>query len=186
MAAGTVAGVYAQALLALAEERGSTMQVIEDCREALDGLSSALLSQLDDPRLGKLKAKEVVKNAFDGKLSKEVVDLLQLLIDKNRLADAPAIFAEAIRNAEAKVGLIRVQAVTAHPITAAELTLLTERLKKSIGPGVIVQTSTDPALIAGLTLRFGDTMLDVSARRLLGEMKQAILTAPVGANLWNE
>jgi F-type H+-transporting ATPase subunit delta len=186
MAAGTVAGVYAQALLSLAEERGSTMQVIEDCREALDGLSSALLSQLDDPRLGKLKAKEVVKNAFAGKLSKEVVDLLQLLIDKNRLADAPAIFAEAIRNAEAKVGLIRVQAVTAHPITAAELTLLTESLKKSIGPGVMVHATTDPALIAGLTLRFGDTMLDVSARRLLGEMKQTILTAPVGANLWND
>ena len=67
MAAGTVAGVYAQALLALAEERGSTMQVIEDCREALDGLSSALLSQLDDPRLGKLKAKEIVKFVKDSK-----------------------------------------------------------------------------------------------------------------------
>ncbi len=186
MAAGTVAGVYAQALLALAEEHGSTMQVIEDCREALDGLSPALLSQLDDPRLGKLKAKEVVRGAFTGKLSKEVVDLLQLLIDKNRLADAPAIFAEAIRNAEASVGLVRVQAVTAHPITASELTLLTDRLKQTIGPGVMVQTSTDPRLISGMTLRFGDTMLDASARRLLGDMKQTILSAPVGANLWSE
>ena len=162
------------------------MQVIEDSREALDGLSAALLSQLDDPRLGKNKAKEVVRNAFGTKLSKEIVDLLQLLIDRNRLADAPAIFAEVVRNAEATVGLVRVQAVTAHPITAAELTLLTERLKKSIGPGVIVQASTDPALIAGLTLRFGDTMLDVSARRMLAEMKQTILTAPVGASLWSE
>jgi F0F1-type ATP synthase delta subunit len=51
---------------------------------------------------------------------------------------------------------------------------------------VIVQASTDPALIAGLTLRFGDTMLDVSARRMLAEMKQTILTAPVGASLWSE
>ena len=79
MAAGTVAGVYAQALLALAEERGSTMQVIEDCREALDGLSPELLAQLNDPRLGKVKAKDVLRGAFTGKLSKELVDLLQLL-----------------------------------------------------------------------------------------------------------
>lgn len=186
MAAGTVAGVYAQALLALAEERGSTMQVIEDCREALDGLSSGLLGQLDDPRLGKAKAKEIVRKAFDGKVAKEVVDLLQLLIDRHRLADAPAIFAESIRMAEEKVGLVRVHAVTTHPITASELTLLTDRLKKSIGPGVMVQASSDPSLIAGLTLRFGDTMLDVSARRMLAEMKQTILAAPVGASLWSE
>ncbi len=186
MAAGTVAGVYAQALLALADERGSTMQVIEDCREALDGLSVGLLAQLDDPRLGKTNAKDAVRKSFSGKLSKEVVDLLQLLIDRNRLSDAPAIFREAIRMAEAKVGLVRVQAVTAHPITASELTLLTERLKKVVGPGVMVTASTDPTLIAGLTLRFDDTMIDVSARRLLAEMKDAILTAPVGANLWSE
>jgi len=186
MAAGTVAGVYAQALLALAEERGSTMQVIEDCREALDGLTPAVLAQLDDPRVGKVKAKDAVRAAFTGKLSKELVDLLQLLIDRNRLSDAPSIFAEAIRNAEAKVGLVRVQAVTAHPITAAELTLLTERLKQAIGPGVMVHATTDPALISGLTLRFGDTMLDASARRQLADMKATILTAPVGANLWSE
>lgn len=186
MAAGTVAGVYAQALLALADERGSTMQVIEDCREALDGLSTGLLAQLDDPRLGKANAKDAVRKSFNGKLSKEVVDLLQLLIDRNRLADAPSIFREAIRMAEAKVGLVRVQAVTAHPITASELTLLTERLKKVVGPGVMVSASTDPTLIAGLTLRFDDTMIDVSARRLLAEMKDTILTAPVGAYLWSE
>ena len=95
-------------------------------------------------------------------------------------------FREAIRMAEAKVGLVRVQAVTAHPITASELTLLTERLKKVVGPGVMVTASTDPSLIAGLTLRFDDTMIDVSARRLLAEMKDTILTAPVGANLWSE
>lgn len=186
MAAGTVAGVYAQALLALAEERGSSMQVVEDCREAIDGLTPELLSQLDDPRIGKDKAKEIIRAGFSNKLSKEVVDLLRLLIDRSRLADAPVIFTEAIRMAEENVGLVRVQAVTAHPITASELTLLTDRLKKVIGSGVMVQASNDPALISGLTLRFGDTMLDASARRLLSEMKQSILSAPVGANLWSE
>ncbi len=186
MAAGTVQGVYAQALLALADERGQTMQVIEDCREALDGLTPELLAQLDDPRLGRAKAKQALVAAFQGKVSKEVIDLLQLLIDRNRLPDARAIFAEAVRLAEAKVGLVRVSVATAHPITASELTLITERLKKVLGPGVMVQATTDPTLIAGLTLRFDDTMIDASARRLLGEMKDTILSAPVGANLWSE
>jgi F-type H+-transporting ATPase subunit delta len=186
MSAATVAGVYAQALLDLAAERGTTMDLVGDCREALDGLTAGLLAQLDDPRLGKSKAKDVIRQAFSGKIDADIVNLLQLLIDRNRLADAPAIFAEAVRLAEARVGLVRVQAITAHPITANELTLLTDRLQKSIGPGVMVQAANDPSLIAGMTLRFGDTMIDVSARRQLNDMKHTILTAPLGAQLWSE
>ena len=63
---------------------------------------------------------------------------------------------------------------------------IAKRLKKILGPGVMVSATTDPTLIAGLTLRFDDTMIDASARRLLGEMKDTILSAPVGANLWSE
>jgi F-type H+-transporting ATPase subunit delta len=186
MPAATVAGVYAQALLQLAEERGKRTAVVESCREAADGLGIASISQLDDPRLGKAKAKAALKAAFAGKLEAEVVDLLLLLIDRNRLADAPAILREAVRLAEIDVGLLHVYAATAHPITADGLQSLSQRLRKTIGAGVVVHPSTDPQLIAGMTLRFGDTMIDASVRRQLGEMKQAILNAPLSPALWTE
>lgn len=184
MTAATVAGVYAQALLELADERGKRTGVVESCREAADALTTALIAQLDDPRLGKAKAKDALRGALAGKVEQEVVDLLLLLIDRNRLPDAPSILAEAVRGAEAAVGLLHVHAVTAHPLTQSQRDLLTTRLKQDLGPGVILHASVDPTLIAGLTLRFGDTMIDASTRRMLAEMKQAILDAPVSAQLW--
>ena len=185
MAAGTVAGVYAQALLELADERGKRTAVVTSCREIAELLSSALIASLDDPRLGKARAKEAVAKALAGQAEQEVLDLLLLLIDRNRLADAPAIIAEAVASAEVAVGLVRVRVTSAHPLTAAESGLIGERLKRALGPGVVIEAATDPALIAGIVLRFGDTQVDASVRRQLADMKQTILAAPVGIQLWD-
>ena len=186
MAAGTVAGVYAQALLELADERGKRTAVVGSCRDLADLLSAALIASLDDPRVGKAHAKEALKKALAGQVEAEVVDLLLLLIDRNRLADAPAIIAEAVRSAEVQVGLVRVRVTSAHPLTAAESGLIGERLKRALGPGVVIEAATDPALIAGMVLRFGDTQVDASVRRQLADMKQSILAAPVGTQLWDD
>ncbi len=185
MTAATVAGVYAQALLELADERGKRTGVVESCREAADALNTALISQLDDPRLGKAKAKDALRAALSGKMEQEVIDLLLLLIDRNRLPDAPAILSEAVRGAEAAVGLLHVHVVTAHPLNQCQRDLLISRLKQDLGPGVIIHATVDRTLIAGLTLRFGDTMIDASSRRMLAEMKQTILDAPVSVQLWS-
>jgi F-type H+-transporting ATPase subunit delta len=186
MAAGTVAGVYAQALLELADQRGSRTAVVENCRELADGLGPAVIAQLNDPRLGKAKAKDALRAAFAGKLEREVLDLLLLLVDRNRLGDAPAIAAEAVRTAEREVGLVRVQLTTAEPLSAAAQERITSSLKRQLGPGALIGSATDPALIGGLTMRIGDVFVDGSVRRQLAEMKAKILNAPLGNSLWAE
>jgi F-type H+-transporting ATPase subunit delta len=186
MAAGTVAGVYAQALLELADERGKRTAVVENCRELAEGLSTASIAQLNDPRLGKAKAKDALRAGFAAKLEKEVLDLLLLLVDRNRLADAPAIAAEAVRTAEREVGLVRVQLTTAEPLSADAHGRIAEGLKRQLGFGAVILTATDPALIGGLTMRVGDLFVDGSVRRQLAEMKAKILNAPLGDTLWAE
>jgi F-type H+-transporting ATPase subunit delta len=186
MAAGTVAGVYAQALLELADARGTRTAVVENCRELADGLGPASIAQLNDPRLGKAKAKDALRAGFAGKLEREVVDLLLLLVDRNRLADAPAIAAEAVAIAEREVGLVRVQLTTAEPLSPAAHEQLTAGLKRQLGLGALIGTTTDPALIGGLTMRIGDVFVDGSVRRQLAEMKTKILNAPLGNSLWAE
>src|SRR5580704_10218256 len=101
MGAATVAGVYAEALLALSDERGKRTAVVESCRALIDALDAQAIAQLDDPRLGKARALEALKAALAGKLEAEVLDLLLLLVERNRLADAPLIMGEAVRIAEA-------------------------------------------------------------------------------------
>src|SRR5271167_331659 len=164
MGAATVAGVYAEALLALADERGQRTAVVESCRALIDALDLDTISQLDDPRLGKERAKQVLRAALDGKLADEVRDLLLLLVERNRLADAPLIAREAVRIAEVEVGLVRIQVTTAVPPSGSGAAALSTSLKRIFGPGTLITSSCDPALIGGLTVRNGDLLVDGSVR----------------------
>ncbi len=96
----TVTGVYAAALLAVARDQGVRPAVVEACRELAPTLAAGALAALDDPRLGKAKAKLAVAGVLAGK-PKPVIELLQLLIDRNRLPEAGGILADAVRQAEA-------------------------------------------------------------------------------------
>lgn len=191
MAAGTVAGVYAQALLELADEKSRRDAVVESCR-GLAGttdrdaaLSTALVAQLDDPRLGKDNAKRTLEGALAGKVEPEVLDLLKLLVDRNRLGDATAILREAVRIADAQAGRVRVDVVTAAPLSPASLARLDAGLKQTLGPGAAVVERVDSALIGGMTVRVGDVFVDGSVRRKLNDMKSKILDVPVGETLWD-
>lgn len=180
MAAATVAGVYAAALLEVADERGSRSQVVQDCRDLIDTLHAEILATLDDPRLGKNQAKATLTSLFAGKLAKETLDLLLLLLDRNRLTDAPAIVREAVRLAEAQVGLKRIQVTTATPLSPESTGILRDKLRERLqGGSVVMVTQVDPALIGGITFRLDDIFIDGSVRRHLGEMRRTMLDAPI-------
>lgn len=180
MAAATVAGVYANALLEVADERGSRSRVVQDCRDLIDTLTSGTLATLDDPRLRKSQIKDSLKAVFTDRLAQETLDLLFLLVDRNRLTDAPAIVREAVRVAEAQVGLKRIHVTTATPLTPAAAEILRQKLRERLAGGSVVMiTQVDPALIGGITFRLDDLFIDGSVRRHLGEMRRTMLDAPI-------
>jgi len=184
MGAATVAGVYAEALLALSDERGKRTAVVESCRVLIDALDAEAIGRLDDPRLGKARALQALKAALNGKLEAEVLDLLLLLVERNRLADAPMILGEAVRIAEAEVGLVRIQVATAAPLSDAGRQALGAGLKRIFGPGTLIAMTCDPALIGGVTVRNGDLLVDGSVRRHLDEIANRFLTIPLTDRLW--
>ena len=181
-----VAAVYAQALLELADERGKLAALVDDARELARILSEdrAMLDGLDDPRVGKQRAKQAIAEAFARALQPETVDLMRLLIDRNRLRDLPAIAAETVRRAEAAAGVVHVAATTASELSGSARAALEAGLKRAFGAGVVLHAAVDPALLGGVTLRVGDSFVDGSVRRQLIEMKNVILNAPVDQRLW--
>ncbi len=180
-----VAGVYAQALLDLAEERGKRAAVVDDCRELARALGedASSLAGLEDPRVGKERAKQVLAAAFKD-VQAETLDLIRLLVDRNRLRDLPAIAGEAVKRAERAAGVVHIAATTATELTSTARSALENGLKRSFGPGVVLHATVDPSILGGVTLRVDDTFVDGSVRRQLSEMKNVILNAPVDQRLW--
>lgn len=176
----TVPGVYAESLLALAEERGAFAAVVESCRRLRAQLTAEHLAVLDDPRVGAARAKQ----ALCAVLADEpplVRDLFCLLVDRHRLREAPEILAEALRRAEARAGVVRVAVTSARPLSPA----LRERLVRAIGAAQVeIEERQDPELLGGVTIRIGDCLVDGSARRHLIEMHHRLRNAPVADSLW--
>ncbi|MBA3845101.1 MAG: ATP synthase F1 subunit delta [Planctomycetes bacterium] len=181
-----VAGIYAQALIDLAEERGKRPAVVDDCRELARVLTedASILAGLEDPRVGKERAKLALAEGLGTSIQKETLDLVRLLIDRNRLRDLPAIAREAVRLAERAAGVVHIAATTATELSPSARSALDAGLKRAFGPGVVLHAAVDAGLIGGVTLRVDDTFVDGSVRRQLSEMKNVILNAPVDQRLW--
>lgn len=182
-----VAAIYAQALLQLADERGKRRAIIEDCVELARVLHEqpTLLTVLDDPRVGRDGAKRALAASLNGKIQVETLDLLRLLVDRNRLRDAAAIVSEVVRQAGVDEGVVHVVATTAASLSPAAAERLQQGMKRALGAGATVRGEVDPKLIGGLTLRVGDMLVDGSVRRQLSEMKNLMLSAPADQRLWD-
>lgn len=184
----SVASVYAQALLELAAERGKTDAIVADCRELAAVLAERpeALADLASGRVPKAQAKQVVGQVLTGQLQPETLDLVRLLIDRNRLGQLGPIAREAIARAERAAGVVHVTATTSAPLAPDAEERLVTGLKRVLGPGVVLHPETDPTLIGGVTLRVDDLFVDGSVRRQLAELKSIILAAPVTTALWQD
>jgi F-type H+-transporting ATPase subunit delta len=192
MPSGTVAGVYAQALLELADERSKREQVVASCRWLLGGdgqatvLTSELVAELDDPRLGKDKAKQALSNALAGHCDQEVIDLLRLLIDRNRLTDAANILTEAVRTADTAAGRVVVRIHSAATLSAGAQEAVKGAITRALGASAQIQVQTEPELLGGMTIRVGDIYVDGSVKRQLSDTKARILDVPMRDDLWTK
>jgi F-type H+-transporting ATPase subunit delta len=78
-----------------------------------------------------------------------------------------------------------VRVTTAAPLSPESSAQVTDAMHRCFGANARVETSVDAALVGGLTIRSGDTLVDGSVRRSIADMKAAMLNAPVGAGLWS-
>jgi len=183
MAAGTIAGVYATALLEVATERGTYEAVVASCRALADAWPVETMRELDDPRVGRARAKEALRAVLANQPS-EVVDLLQLLVDRNRLPDALAIL-DMVENLDDQAkNVVEVIITAATPLSDTSRAALANQLKRQVSKTCELFEVVDPALIGGYTIRMGDFYVDASVRRRLNEMRSQILAIPASDSLW--
>ena len=176
-----MAGRYALALFALAQEQNALDQVVAD----LEGFNSMLKDSSDFARLVRspvFTAEEQVRalGAVLGKagISGLAANFLKLVASKRRLFAAP----DMIRNFRALVddsrGIARAEVIVAEPLSETHLNALKEALRDvSGGSSVDVAVKIDPSIIGGLVVKLGSRMIDSSLRTKLNSIKHAMKEA---------
>jgi F-type H+-transporting ATPase subunit delta len=99
---------------------------------------------------------------------------LATVIEHGRMTELPdiaAAFRELVRELD---GQLDVHVTTAVKLTPELRSRIEQQLSKSTGREVTLHTSVDPAIIGGLIVQHGDTLIDTSLRGRLEQLRLAI------------
>jgi len=175
---GVIAKRYATALLELGSESGQLDGFVDDIGKAAGAYeaSAELRAMLDDPLI-QLAAKKAVLTEIAEKLGLSAMpkNALSLLLDRRRIRALPAIAARLREMADAKRGILRAEVSTAMPLPEEYFEQLQKQLERITGRRVALDRKLDPALVAGVVVRVGDTMYDGSLVARIRQMKEQML-----------
>ncbi len=163
----SIARVYAEAILRLAESQGDVnvllkeLQELSGCVESDDGFREFLSS----PTVDVAARRQAIERLFRGKYSDLMVDALQVLNRKGRLALIPAI-AESYRHGRDELqGRIEIRVISAVPLPEDFREKLKTATTNYTGKEPELVESVDESLIGGLIVQIADEKFDGSVVR---------------------
>ena len=166
---------YGKALFQLAQETGADERV----REELELVRSALRQEpsyvtlLDTPAVPKEEKLALVREAFGG-VEENLLNFLCILCEKRSMYALPACADAFDRCYDEAHDILRATAVTAVPMTDAQKAALTQRLSAMTGKQAVLTNELDPALLGGITLRYGGVQLDDSIHSRLEQLRRSL------------
>jgi F-type H+-transporting ATPase subunit delta len=177
MAELSVVRRYARALFDTALQMEQIDQVEQDLK-AVDQLLRAeprLERVLRAPTISGPRKQEVVRRAFEGRVGALTLRFLNLTVNRRREDILGGVYREYQRLANEHRNLLPVEAVSAVPLLDEEREALGRALAQRTGKRIMLRVSTDPALMGGVVVRMGDTIIDSSVRTRLEQLRDRLL-----------
>ena len=159
-----VARVYSGSMLQLAESKGEADNLLAELLELvryLDG-DSAFEDFLSSPRIDVQAREKTIEKVFRGRVSDLLVDSLQVLNRKERLALLRAIVKTYRLVHEELRGRIDVHVTTAVPLSKKMRQELAEVASRHAGKQAELVETVDQAILGGMVVRIGDEKFDSS------------------------
>jgi F-type H+-transporting ATPase subunit delta len=158
----TLARPYAEAVFRLASE-ASSLQRWSDVLSfyAIAVADKDLAFALGDPRLTGEQIDELMFSLLEDINGQEQA-LLTMLRENGKLQLMPEISSLYNELRDSAEGTIEASVVSAFALKDEQVAELAKILKKELDRDVTIQASVDPAIIGGVIIRAGDTVIDGS------------------------
>ena len=172
----TLAKVYADAMIQLAESQGETDVLAGELSDfaALVGENADLETFLASPTIDRDTREAAIEKLFRGKYSDLFVNAIQVLNSKGRSTLVRAV-AEAYSLArEERRGRMRVYVRSATPLTEELRIGLKGASRRYTGKEAELIEKIDASLIGGLVIQVGDEQFDGSVRTRISRMGMAL------------
>lgn len=173
-----VSKTYGEALFELAVEEGKEDEFFEEIQELKSILDANpdFAKLMNHPKILKEEKLKVLEEVFQGRISKEILGFLYLIVSKDRYSEIDHILTFFIDEIKKKKGI-----GVAYVSTPAKID---EAKKKEIEDKLLATTKfqkmemhyqVEEDLIGGMVIRIGDRVVDSSVKTRLYELQRQLL-----------
>ncbi|MBI4215867.1 MAG: ATP synthase F1 subunit delta [Chloroflexi bacterium] len=175
MASKVSARRYAQAVFALATERGEGERWRQDVADIAAAFGEPRMAQvLESPKVPYARKMQLIRASL-GDLPTLALNLAFLMAYRGLVPYAGQVWEEFERLYNASQGIALARVTTAVALSPDELNRLAQRLSQSLALQVRLTAQVDPAIIGGLVVRIEDKLLDGSVRSLLRSLREELV-----------
>lgn len=168
---------YGDALLALALEEGTLDVLYEEAQALVTVLqeNEELLRILKHPQIEKEEKKKIVETIFKDRISKDMLGLFAVLVDKDHSGSLIEVLCYFIRQVkkEKNIGVAGVTSAVA--LTETQKAAIEKRLLDTTDfQSMEIAYEVDASLLGGLVIRIDDRVVDSSIRTKLETMSKTL------------
>ena len=173
----TIGRNYAETLLILAKKQGQQ----EEWGALIDALAVAMQEDrtlktfLESPKLAASQKIEIVAKALGERVPPVFLRFLEIVISKRRQMLIPAIATEYRALIDESEDRVHATVIVAREPAEAEKDALAKQLSRLLGKRVVPHITLNPAILGGLIVKVGDTVMDGSVRRRLATLRSRML-----------
>ncbi len=172
---------YARALLSAATESSADLDQIREQLEEIVALfqNPQVREVANHPSYTRAERRAVMDRLMDslGKRQTLVVNLVRLLVDRDRLSYLPDIARLFRDQADASSGRVRGKWMTAVLVDPGLVKQLERKLEKLTHRQVALEAQVVPAMLGGAAARIGALLYDGSLRSQLEDLRQRLKKA---------
>jgi len=173
----TIAKNYAEALLELARRAEDPPGWGKLMRDVANGMLDDITLQrfLESPKISEAQKNEVFFQALGDRVPRHFLRFLQTLVRKRRQLLIPEISTEYDKLLDIYEGRVHANVTVARESNMKDENIIAEQLSRVIGKTVVPHMTVNPAILGGVVVKIGDTVMDGSVRRRLGRLKAQML-----------
>ena len=163
---------YAEALLALAtkaDNREGFGVMIRDVANAI-AQDATIKLFLESPRVSYERKNEILSKAFGDRVPRVFLRFLQTMVHNRRQMIIPEIASEYAKLLDSLEGRVNAEVTLARPATEGETAGIGEQLSRVLGKRVMPHVTVDPAIMGGIIVKVGNTVMDGSVSRRLSKL----------------
>ena len=173
---GIVERNYSEALFAALTEEGQDLSKARDELNAVKGIVAecdGFEKLMDSHTVSAQEKLAVVKEAFEGKVSRHVLNFLCIVTEGRRWSSFARICESFSALCNEQRGMAEITVTTACPLTEEQRAAIKSKMAQVIGKKIEMTEKTDKTIVGGIVVDYGDTRLDGSVKTRLEGLKES-------------